>query len=231
MENDFVKITNAAYRILDFFPDSDPLKNKAKEKVLSILENLTLISDAKGWISLKKEKVSADLLDDIEVLESYLKLAKYQGFIDNINFLIITKEYSKIKEQISPPKGVVRQSLEIVSAPKETQEKLLLGQTLKDSPKGQQIMEVNKNDKEEYSERQVKILQILTEQGKAQVSDIIKELPDITKRTIRRDLDNLLKRGKIMRVGEFNQIFYVISENKYKNTEKPLDLGRTRALS
>ena len=35
-------------------------------------------------------------------------------------------------------------------------------------------------------------------------------LPDITKRTIRRDLDELLESGKIVRVGEFNQVFYQI---------------------
>src|SRR3989338_9857228 len=77
-----IKTTNATYKLLDFFPDSDPLKNKAKEKVLAIMENLTLISDAKGWISLKKEKAAAELLDDIDVLEAYFKLAKYQRWID-----------------------------------------------------------------------------------------------------------------------------------------------------
>ena len=36
-------------------------------------------------------------------------------------------------------------------------------------------------------------------------------LPDITKRTIRRDLDELLESGKITRLGDFNQVFYKIS--------------------
>ncbi len=224
MDSDFIKITNAAYKILDFFPDADPLKNKAKEKVLAILENMTLISDAKGWISLKKEKASAQLLDDIEVLESYLKLGKYQGWIDSVNFLIIIKEYSSIKNNISAPRGLVRQSLAIMPDAKDNK---LIEQPVKETPKNNQIQKIA----EEYPDRQKKILQILTERGKAQVSDIIKELPHITKRTIRRDLDHLLKRRAITRVGEFNQVFYIIEENNDKRTENPLDLDRTRTLS
>ena len=226
MENNFIKITNAAYKVLDFFPDSDPLKNKAKEKVLAILENLTLISDASGWVSLKKEKASAQLMDDIKVLESYLKLGKYQGWIDNVNFLIITKEYNQIKSEVNPPRGLVRQSLEIALTPDKEDEKLLQ----EPAPKITTTPKINQVD-QGYSQRQRKILEILKERGKVQVSGIIKELPNITKRTIRRDLDDLLKRGEIMRIGEFNQVFYVISENRDKSTEKPLDLDRTRTLS
>ncbi|MBI2050007.1 MAG: DeoR/GlpR transcriptional regulator [Candidatus Staskawiczbacteria bacterium] len=62
------------------------------------------------------------------------------------------------------------------------------------------------------SERQKKILQILNEKGKAQVSDFKNVLIDVTKRTIRRDLDELLKNGKIVRVGEWNQVFYQIGQ-------------------
>jgi len=222
MDNDFVKITNAAYKLLDFFPDGDPLKNKAKEKALAILENLTLVSDASGWVSLKKEKAAAELLDDIEVLETYLKLGKYQGWIDNMNFLILTKEYDKIKSQINPPKGFIRQNLEIIpSCP--TSDVSDVGQLASKERKEPSLPQ--------NSVRQRKILDILSKREKTQVSDIIKELPNITKRTIRRDLDDLLKKGKIMRFGEWNQVFYQISKDTAKNQENNLNLDRTRTLS
>jgi len=60
----------------------------------------------------------------------------------------------------------------------------------------------------ELSGRQAKILELLSLKGKVQVSDIIKEIPSITKRTIRRDLDTLLKSKVIDRTGKFNQVFY-----------------------
>src|SRR3989344_3664581 len=72
-----VKITNALYRVLDFLPEQDPLKNRAKEKALAILENVTLVSGTEGWTSLQKEKASAQLLDDIGILQNYLKIGKH----------------------------------------------------------------------------------------------------------------------------------------------------------
>src|SRR5579863_4270268 len=101
MEENFVKVTNIVYRILDFLPDNDPLKNRAKEKALAILENLTL----------QKDGVLATVLDDIRVLENYLEIGKYQGWISSVNFLIITKNYGDIKRNINLPKELIKQSL------------------------------------------------------------------------------------------------------------------------
>src|SRR3989344_1675548 len=86
-EDDFVKTSNLVYRILDFLPDSDPLKNLAKQKILAILEGQTF-------------QRSSQVLDDIAVLESYLKIGLGQGWINNMNFLIITKEYHLIKASL-----------------------------------------------------------------------------------------------------------------------------------
>ena len=60
-------------------------------------------------------------------------------------------------------------------------------------------------------DEQKKILEILSERGRAQVSDFKTVLLDVTKRTIRRDLDELLRNGKVIRAGEWNQVFYKIS--------------------
>ena len=164
-------------------PEGDPLKNKAKERALSILENLT------------GKNVSAEILEDIEILKTYLKLAKYQGWVSDMNFLILEKEYDQIKNQISVTKPVKKEVL----PKKENTDVQRLSATDVGRLEGRGLA------------RQEKILDILSKREKTQVSDIIKELPNITKRTIRRDLDDLLKEGKVMRMGEFNQIFYQIS--------------------
>ena len=210
-----VKITNALYRVLDFLPEQDPLKNRAKEKALAILENVTLVSGTEGWTSLQKEKASAQLLDDIGILQNYLKIGKHQGWIDTVNFLIITKEYDAIKSAIEPPKGLIKGGLEIgyrVLKPdtKPAHEKEPSRSEPVQQPIAQQgpPMVIGK-----YSQRQEKILDVLAHKQKAQVSDLIKELPNITKRTVRRDLDDLLKRGKIVRVGAWNQVFYTLANN------------------
>jgi len=223
MQENYVKIINATYKLLEFFPDNEPLKYKAKERALKILENLTLISDASGWVSLQKEKASAELLDDIEILKNYLKLGKYQGWVGGINFLILLKEYDGVKSQITPPKGSIKNSLEIISkiGPRIEVKDLVSGKIPKnDKPDIQDDGLVKANpllqvippeiieDQSKAKERQEKILNIIYGRGKAQVSDIIKEIPNITKRTIRRDLDELLKKAKVVRNGEWNKVFY-----------------------
>src|SRR3990167_8410056 len=210
MEDSFIKLTNTVYSILDCLPENDPLKNRAKEKVLAILENMTLVFGTSGWISLQKEKASAQLPDDIEVLINYLVVGKTQGWVSSVNFLIITNQYRDIKNNIRPPEGIIKKSIEIANS-------------MVMDPKPPMISSKEQNGAlvylEKFSERQDKILHILEAREKTQVSDIIKELPNITKRTIRRDLDDLLKRGKIVRVGEWNQVFYRIFNKAYRGKE------------
>jgi DeoR/GlpR family transcriptional regulator of sugar metabolism len=64
--------------------------------------------------------------------------------------------------------------------------------------------------KSNLTARQQKIIEFLKQKEKAQVADLQQVLPDVTKRTIRRDLDELLVSGIIVRMGEFNQVFYQI---------------------
>lgn len=214
MEENFIKVSNAAYKVLGLFPEEDPIKNRAKEKVLAILENLTIVSDARGWASLKKEKALNQLLEDIEVLKVYLKLAKQQGFIDDVNFLILLKEYDNIKSQIY----IVRPLPSVGGTAGQTEQF-----ERKNTPQN--------NLSPNALVRQGKILKILSEKGGAQVSDIIKEIPDVTKRTIRRDLDDLLKKGKITRAGEFNQVLYRIARVLEQNPENKARFDRTTTLS
>jgi len=58
------------------------------------------------------------------------------------------------------------------------------------------------------SGRQETILKILKEKGQAQVWEIQQIFPEVTKRTLRRDFENLLNQGLIERMGERNGTFY-----------------------
>lgn len=192
MEEKFLKLTNAVYGILAYFPEVDPLKNRAKDKALAIMDNLSLIFGTSGWASLQKEKVQSQLLDDIDMLLNYLKLAKLQGWLSAINYLIISNEYKKIKKEIALSPEFAKRMAPAPIFP----EPVLNGAPL--------VAASN------LSERQKKILKFLEDNKEAQVMDLQATLPKVTKRTIRRDLDELLKIGRIVRLGEFNKIFYKI---------------------
>jgi hypothetical protein len=211
MEERFLKITNTAYKVLDFFPEHDPLKDKAKEKALAILSALG--GSASGGENSIKE--------DIDVFISYLKIAKAQRWIDNINFLILIKEYEAIKREILLQIPGIRYPASALSSLRggsQADEAIPAIESktnfeIASTPTAVGSRNDSKGLQQELTERQKRILDMLNEKEKAQVSDIIKVLPNITKRTIRRDLDGLLEMGKVVRVGEWNQIFYKITDN------------------
>jgi len=187
MQDKILKLTNAVYKILEFFPESDPLKNKAKDKALAIMENPNQ--------------------EDIDILLGYLWIAKTQGWLNSANYLIVLGEYEKIKKEIGP---VVRHpSTSSVQAQKAPEPVLLITGT---DEKSGPIYNL--------SPRQKRIIDFLASNEKAQVMDLQKTLPDVTKRTIRRDLDELLSAGKIARFGEFSQVFYRLSQMGQGGTNK-----------
>lgn len=208
MQNKFLKLTNAVYRLLDFFPEDDPLRNRIKEKALSIMEDLTLIFNDDGWVSIgdflsqSREKVKIHILEDIKVLLNYLEIAKSQGWLSDINFFIISREYEKIKKDTGFPVIIENQTQKLLEP--------VLNTTLGgpgNKAGGHQFF-IAKNAEKEFSGRQNKIIEFLERNQKAQVADLMAVLPKVTKRTVRRDLDELLKKGKIKRQGEFNRVFY-----------------------
>jgi len=199
MKNEFLKLTDAVYKMLEYFPDSDPLKSRAKEKSLAIMDNLALIFGTEGWASFQKEKIQNQTLEDIDTFLGYLKIAKSQGWLSPINFLIISNEYQKICQQLSQS----TERLPKIEIPNVLQE---CTQIVKKS-----VLSNTETPAATFSDRQKKIVKFLEDNEKAQVMDLQTVLPTVTKRTIRRDLDELLKSGKISRLGEFNQIFYKIA--------------------
>jgi len=69
------------------------------------------------------------------------------------------------------------------------------------------------------SERQEKILAFLKEQGRAQVWQVKQVLPEVTKRTLRRDFESLLKKRLVERTGERNNTFYQIPSERGERRE------------
>lgn len=58
--------------------------------------------------------------------------------------------------------------------------------------------------------RQEKILEFLKKYGKTQVWQVQQIFPELTKRTLRRDFEQMLNQGLIERIGDRNETFYQI---------------------
>jgi len=170
MDKDYlIKLTLAVYKVTDIFPKQEPLKFLIREKANQILAD-----------SILKEKIEK-IRKDTEIINSYLEIAEKQDWVDELNFLVLKREYAKIKEGLKGKK--------VVSNPKDPKPA---------NPHG--IL----------SERCRKILEILGQKEKTQVWEFKKIFPEVTKRTLRRDFEFLLKQGLIDRAGENNNIYYKI---------------------
>ncbi|HQK63980.1 MAG TPA: DeoR family transcriptional regulator [Candidatus Staskawiczbacteria bacterium] len=150
---------------------------------MKIKEKVLDISES--YVSGKSQK------KEIDILLNYLAIAKQLGWMNAMNYLIICKGLEDIKRGLK----------ELPVAPDASVDE--------DKKENQKLVFPETNIK--LSDRQQKIMEFLRQKQRAQVADLQQVLPDVTKRTIRRDLDELLTAGQIARMGEFNQIFYQIA--------------------
>jgi len=134
------------------------------------------------------------VLEDLEILDSFFEVAKAQNWVKSEEILNLQEEYSKLKDELGKLSQVRPVSVASQVRPVEANQ----GQTLASSMK----------------ERQEKILDFLKENGRAQVGQLKEIFPEVTKRTLRRDFEFLLKKGKIERIGERNETFYRLKRAK-----------------
>jgi len=177
-KNYLIQLTNNLYRLTLLFPKKEPLRYKMRELADDILAK-------------PNEK-------DLEVLDSFFEVAKSQNWVSPNDILEIQKEYSKLKEDLEKSESrigdveVRPQQIPPQQVPIEIGSRLVQ----------------NDGDRISINQRQEKILEILKEKGKAQVGELKQIFPEVSKRTLRRDFEFLLKQGKIERIGERNDTFY-----------------------
>ncbi|MCK4781617.1 DeoR family transcriptional regulator [Candidatus Parcubacteria bacterium] len=189
-----IKLTLALYRVTELFPEKEPLKDKLRERALKILGDLApyYFSSDSSILDSRKSEIDKTA-KDIEALEDLLEIAQSQNWVDFRNFLVLNQEYVNIR------KGLIYASLDANSTGIIQEKDKLIEKKSKELPK-----------KAKISPRQEKILEFLKKQEKAQVWELQKFFPEKTKRTLRRDLENLLSQGLIERIGKWNETFYKI---------------------
>lgn len=203
MDKDFlIKLTLAVYRVTELFPEKEPLKFSIREKANQILTDGLLIF-SKNPVSLAKEqekKVFEQVSAGIEVLQGYLEVAQGQHWLKDENFLVLKKEYDKMREEIN---GRIPR--------KEAAPPGSAGQTAKESAWPLR------------NERCGKILETLKQKEKAQIWEFKKIFPEVTKRTLRRDFEYLLAKGLVERMGDGKWTFYKLN----RTLVQPTDGSRT----
>jgi len=201
-KNYFIQLTLLLYQTTENFSQEELLKLKIRNLADDVLSDLILINSGEDHrITLpERESVFSQAFIDIDDLGEYLTLARSKNLLERDNFLFIRQEYNKIKKEIEgfSKRGAVKEGKK---------------ESLSPVQKTPAVLSKPKTEKKEgvLKERQKKIVKILEKEGSAQVNDFQKFLPEVTKRTLRRDLDGLLKQGLVIRIGQWNEVFYKLS--------------------
>ena len=173
--NYLIKLCFGVHKVADIFPKSESLKFKIKELANEILANLILINQNDR----NDGGTTSIILKEIETLEGYFRLAKSKEWVDSRNFLVLEREYNKIKGEVEK-----------------------LGKSF--SLRNQRLEESNLNQKE----RQKRILEILEKKEKIRLGELSQIFSDVHSRTLIRDLEKLREAGLIQKSGERKAAYY-----------------------
>lgn len=186
MQEDFIiKLTGSLYRVVEVFPE-DVLKMAIKKEAVDILRNYFL-------------KKSKDVLQGIDVLLSLLEVAENQNWAQKENFLVLQENYQKLQQGLletfpsNSCNNIHSKSKDVAKPAGLTKAK-----------ENRQALDFTQIT----NERHKKILKFLQKASQGQIQDFKGILPEVSKRTLRRDMDQLLKLKAVKRIGDKNNTVY-----------------------
>lgn len=212
-KNNLYDLTNRLYRLTLLFPKKEPLRYKMREAADEILANLVNWESLNnpnpgkyaGGAEAKNREIIFAIEKDLEVLNSYFEVAKWQNWLNYFDVLEIQEEYVKIKGNL------VKEFEKIEAEETGNFNQMQLPAAIPAVEPAPEQFEKNPQisaGKKEMETRKEKILKILKRVEKIQVGEINKLFPKVSRRTIRRDFQKLVKQGILERMGEKNNTFY-----------------------
>lgn len=221
MEKNFIiQLTQNLYRLTLLFPKKEPLRYKMREVADEILADFISVLKDNPYKSLDQKSLNiGQMIEKLEILDCFFEVAKEQNWVKPAELFEIQKEYGNLREELKKEELILKTKInnhQLLLSPVCFEGQLSKPCDIKNSalPAAKNQLKATLTEPQprisKLSERQEKILAFLKENGRAQVWQIKQILPEVSKRTLRRDFDYLVKKGVIERVGERNNTFYQI---------------------
>ncbi len=220
------KIVTALYMVSDLIPARDPIRKELRSQAVamsSLVASLAIQSPSRA------KKTITETQNYIDTIVSLLKVSVSIGFVSDMNFKIIVDSLIFVRDDLNQKYALLnKESLASSSFHNRgVQEFVLPDFITKDgNPKAPQA-EVEKTkpfvikDKQaspikdkmsvikdtqvsnpSLSQREERIIAIITEKKEVSVSDVSTEFPEISEKTIQRMLIKLVEEGKLGKTGE-----------------------------
>ena len=193
-------MTFAVIKVLNVSNGDKELKRQIQESAESILADVLVISEEHPIASQQKRVIAQRIQERIDALLHRFLEAKKKEIISYGSFVVLEREYMRIQAWLA---GV------ILALPREQEKEVRSKEQVAVAKKQSLVKKPEQSSK--VSDRQKRILEILRNKDKAQVWELQKIFPQVTKRTLRRDLDDLLQQNLVVRIGEWNSVSYQIT--------------------
>ena len=211
----------AVYRVTERIPASDPLWRMLREETLKTTQSIGVF-----FVS-RREENKTDAGGHIEMLCGYFFVAQQQNWVDAENFEVLAKEYRDIYSELAEPtqKYLIGENQKKGAFSKKDAESKFFPATKTPpiysepfSPEDFRIEGPVESISTEaptavhnrhLGSRQQKIIAYLQNRGDTTAfGDIAALFTSISKRTVRRDLDFLVRNGMLIRQGVTNASRY-----------------------
>ena len=209
----FIRLTFAVHRVADALPQTGQIAQEIRSAANEILADLLLLTNKEATKPEKKREILLQLERQIDILLVYFDKAKKENWIHPENFSLLEVEYGKIRELFEIFRDIQELGVEnkVGSTKEEKSETPKKEEAiLRETPKFEKPLSLvgSESNPQPLTQRQRKIIEFLRAKENAQVWELQKILPEVTKRTLRRDLDELLQKNLVERKGVWNAVSY-----------------------
>src|SRR4030042_1403635 len=178
-KEDLIQLINSLYRLTLLFPKKEPLRYKMRELADDVLAGFTSFNFDKNQ-SFKTLRTIEEINQDLKILDDFFEIAKNQNWVSQYELLNLKEEYSKLNEVLKS----LKKPVQVIEKPEVAAEvTTMVAETV---------------FKPANNTRQLKILEILKQKEKIQVWEVKQVFPEISKRTLRRDFEQMLNQGLIV---------------------------------
>ena len=190
------KLSSALYLVSSFLPDEDPLKWSLRKEALEVLRetNLAVQNVTREGICLFDRAITG-----VGRLIDLIQVALIVPGVSQMNFSILQAEYTRIRDEMSQtPSPFMSLTLPLISsrpvvpgsgAPHVTFKKTVVATAASAHNSGS-------------SPRKELIIKYLKSNGWSSIKDIAQRLPEVSSKTVQRELADLVQLGVIKREGD-----------------------------
>lgn len=199
-KEEILGLTKGLYRLTLLFPKKEPLRYKMREVGADLLADVVALEE--GGFS--ESSFSRDLFGqaerNFEVLKSFFEIAKEQNWVKKEDLLNLAQRYENIKGEFREKWRRQREKAERVPS--------LLRPERGPSPLRPLRQEKIQEVPSDLDKRQRKVLNIIQQKKEVQISELSKRFPQVSRRTLLRDLEKLCQKGLVKREGEGRGAYY-----------------------